>query len=91
MAVHVVPPVAGELLLVENRSVCAEEGSPLVSFPPVMADMIDLDSSEQKCQKSLYFCSVNSCYLTSSFDVGVYSGDGRDVVAGESGLWYSMV
>jgi hypothetical protein len=41
--VDIVPPVACELLLVEQRTIGTQERGPLVTFPSVMADMVRLN------------------------------------------------
>jgi hypothetical protein len=40
--IHVVPPVACELLLVEERAVGTEKRCALVALPSVVADMVRL-------------------------------------------------
>lgn len=42
MAVHVVPPIAGELLLIEEGAVCAEERTALFTLPSIVADVVRL-------------------------------------------------
>lgn len=45
-AVDVVPPVAGEFLLIENRAVGAQERRSLLAFPTVVAHVINLLDNE---------------------------------------------
>lgn len=47
-AVDVVPPVARELLLIEERAVGAKEGCPLVSLTAVMAHVVRLRTATQR-------------------------------------------
>jgi hypothetical protein len=48
-AVDIVPPVAGELLLIEQSAVGAQESSTLVTFAPIMANVVGL-KSHNRCQ-----------------------------------------
>lgn len=42
LALDIVPPVAGEFLLIEQRTVGAEEGRALVSLAPIVAGVVGL-------------------------------------------------
>jgi hypothetical protein len=43
-AVDIVPPVAGKLLLIEQSAIGAQESGALVTFAPIMANMVGLKS-----------------------------------------------
>lgn len=49
LALDIVPPVTGELLLIEYGTVCAEERCTLVAFASIVAHMVSLTPSLHIC------------------------------------------